>query len=358
MNSTADAEMLSRKPLVWRRAAPALTLAVLAPVIGEVLTGATRLSFIFVLIPEIMVWGCGALMIRETVRRWRGGGTSMVLLGLALAVAEEWVIQQTSLSPFAWPGASVNYGRAWGVNWIWFLIMLGYECVWVTLVPVQVTELIFRKRRDERWLSNVGFVATGVVFLAGSFLAWFLWTHIARPKTFHVPMYHPPAAQLILGVLMIVALVLAAYALRGTGGQKKKERWTLPTWLAGVVALLFAVPWFGLMSFVFGARTAWPFWVPIVMGCLWAVVAWALIGYWAAARGWNDMRRWALVFGATVGSMACGFGGSGTWSKLDFMGKIVLNLIAVAGFVLLAMRLRRDTIATDKLADVREANSH
>jgi hypothetical protein len=35
---------------------PALTLALLAPVVAEVLFGSTRLSFIFVLIPEIMVW--------------------------------------------------------------------------------------------------------------------------------------------------------------------------------------------------------------------------------------------------------------------------------------------------------------
>ena len=72
--------MTSPRRTFW----PALVLAFLAPIIGEVLTGSTRLSFIFVLIPEIMVWGCGALLIRETVRRWRGGATSLILMGLAL----------------------------------------------------------------------------------------------------------------------------------------------------------------------------------------------------------------------------------------------------------------------------------
>lgn len=340
MNSTTDGEMLLNKPSHWRRAAPALTLALLAPVIGEVLTGATRLSFIIVLIPEIMVWGCGALLIREAVRRWGGGGVSMVLMGLALAVAEEWVIQQTSLSPFAWPGASVSYGRVWGVNWIWFLIMLGYESVWVTLVPVQATELIFWKRRKERWLSNGGLIATSAIFLVGSFLAWFLWTHIARPKTFHVPMYHPPAAQLMLGVLMIVALVWAAYGLRGVGTSHDVERWMPPVWLTCLAALVLSIPWFGLMSFVFGGRTS-PLWIPLTMGCVWAATAWALIGYWTAARGWDNMRRWALVFGATIAAMLCGFLGSETWSKSDRFGKVVLNLLAVAGFMLLAGRLRR-----------------
>jgi hypothetical protein len=78
--------------------APAFTLLILAPVVAEVLGGATRLSFIFVLIPEIMVWGCGALIAREVVRRWQGGWTSTLLLGLGLSIAEEFIIQQTSLS--------------------------------------------------------------------------------------------------------------------------------------------------------------------------------------------------------------------------------------------------------------------
>ena len=89
------------------------------------------------------MWGCGALLCRELVRRWQAGGTSLLLLGLALSIAEEFVIQQTSLAPLPFPGANVSYGRAWGVNWLYFLFMLGYESVWVVLVPVEITELIF-----------------------------------------------------------------------------------------------------------------------------------------------------------------------------------------------------------------------
>ena len=74
------------------RIAPALSLLALAPVVAEVLSGATRVSFIVVLIPEIMVWGCGALLIREIVLRWRGGWTSMLLLGLALSVPRRKIV--------------------------------------------------------------------------------------------------------------------------------------------------------------------------------------------------------------------------------------------------------------------------
>jgi len=133
-----------------------MTLLLLAPVVAEVLSGATRISYLVVLIPEIMVWGCGALPIREIVLRWRGSWTSVLLLGLALSVAEEFIIQQTSIAPLPWLGSRTGYGRALGVNWVYFLYMLGYESVWVVLVPIHLTQLIFPERRNENWLRTRG----------------------------------------------------------------------------------------------------------------------------------------------------------------------------------------------------------
>jgi hypothetical protein len=342
MDQSNEIEMLSGKPPVWHRAAPAMTLAVLAPVLAEVLSGSTRLSFIFVLIPEIMVWGVGALIVRDLVRRWKAGSTSLVLLALALAVAEEWVIQQTSLAPLPW--VARQYGRLWGVNWVWFLFFLGYESVWVVLVPVQITELIFRRRREERWLSNGGLVASSLVFLLGSFLAWFLWTQIARPKTFHAPKYQPPITQPILGLMAIVILALAAYFLRHMGKMKHKRRWAPPTWVAAIAAFLLGIPWYALLFLTFGAKQAWPFWIPMIVGCIWAIWTWAIIAYWTASENWNDSRRLALSFGATIVIMICGFFGSHAWPKIDLIAKVLLDILAIWGLSLLASRLRPNRI--------------
>ena len=141
-----------------RRIGPVLTLAFLAPFIAEVLSGATRMSVIIALVPEMMVGGGGALLARELVRRWGGRWPSLLMLGLGLSIAEEFIIQQTSLAPLPFPGALGGYGRMWGVNWIYFLFMLGYESVWVVLVPVQVTELLFPERRNDSWLRKWGIV--------------------------------------------------------------------------------------------------------------------------------------------------------------------------------------------------------
>src|SRR5262249_11989333 len=165
MSEAVDAPAVRSRPTGL---APAATLLLLAPVIGEVLSGATRLSYIVVLVPEIMVWGSGALIIREVARRWNAGWTSVLFLGLALAVAEELIIQQTSLARLPWLGDAPMYGRVWGVNWVYFLFMLGYEPVSIVLVPLQVTELVFLSRRNEPWLRTRGLIACAIVFLAGS----------------------------------------------------------------------------------------------------------------------------------------------------------------------------------------------
>ena len=340
MNTTAGVPETSFPPRSrWQRLAPAFTLLVLAPVIAEVLSGATRLSFIIVLIPEIMVWGCGALIAREAVRRWRGGWTSLLLLGLALSVAEEFIIQQTSLAPIPWLGATESFGRVWGVNWIFFLYMLGYESVWVVLVPVQLTELLFPDRRREPWLRGGGLIISGVIFVFGCFVAWFLWTQQARPHVFHVPKYTPPFAAIFAGLLAIVLLIFAAFAIRrGPQNPPLTTRSAPQPWLVVLGVMFLGFPWYVLISMVFAPTIARgiSFWVAMIAGIAWALGAYLLIRRWSSSSGWSDIHRWALVFGAVLVSMTAGFLGSNTWPRMDIVAKAILNVIALLGLLALA----------------------
>src|SRR5277367_4483922 len=313
----------------WQRLAPIVTLLLLAPIIGEVLLGATRLSYLFVLVPEIMVWGCGALMIREAVRRWHGGGTSLLLLGLALSIAEEFIIQQTSLAPLPWPGGNPAYARMWGVNWIYFLFMLGYECVWVVLVPVQATELIFRDRRHEPWLRTRGFIISGLVFILGSYIAWYAWTQRARPVVFHAAKYRPPLVNIMLGALAIVTLILSSYVTAKRKKSRPAERKisrTPPPWLVVLGTLVMGFPWFWLIGLMFVPRQLAP-WIPMLAGIGWAAMSIAIIKWWSSAPGWQDMHRWAIAFGALVVCMVAGFPGSSSWPKSDLIFKVVIDVI-------------------------------
>jgi hypothetical protein len=326
----------------WQRLAPILTLIVLAPGIAEVLSGATRMSVIFVLVPEMMVWGCGALLIRETVRRWNGGWTSLLLMGLGLAIAEEFIIQQTSVAPLPFPGVNATYGRMCGVNLVWLLYFLVYESVLVVLVPVQVSELLYWKRRDRPWLRTSGIVISSVIFMLGSFLAWFLWIRMVRPKVFHVAYYPVPLTATLCGLGTIIVCIAAAYGARNVGkadASAARKGSAVAPWAIFLVSLVFFVPWYALMALIFGPTRSLAVWIPLAAGTAWALLAFAVLRTLAAAPGWRDMHRWALCFGVTLVCMAGGFLGSSWWPRVDIVGKAILNVLAVIGFILLAQKI-------------------
>ena len=194
----------------WKCALPALTLVLVAPLVAEVLPGATRFSSLFVLPVEMCVWGGGALMIRYAVRRWRLGWAHMLALALALAIAEECLIQQTSLAPMVLQLKGETYARAFGVNYVYFLWALVYEAVFVVILPIHLVELIFPDLREELWVSKAGLIVAAVLFFLGSFLAWYSWTQIARPSVFHVPAYNPPPGAILIATAAIGVLIFLA----------------------------------------------------------------------------------------------------------------------------------------------------
>jgi hypothetical protein len=315
------------------------TLLILAPVISEVLSGSTRLSILFVLVPEIMVWGGGALLARELVRRWRAGATSLLCLGLALSIAEEFVIQQTSIAPLPFAGVNADYGRYFGVNWIYFLFMLGFESVWVVLIPVQVTELIFPDCRERPWLRMRGLIAICIAFLLGCRIAWYGWTQQARPRLHAVP-YHPPVILILLGFAAIGALIGMAWLLRGYGhsGQIDSREPANP-WLIAFKAFVFGAAWFGLITLVFVPHPGTEVWIPLAAGPVWAFLSFLLVRYWSAARGWRDIHRFALSFGAVLGCMAISDVSDAGWTRVDLIAKFTFQLLAFVGFLLLARKV-------------------
>lgn len=322
-----------------RFAAPLWTLLLLSPFIGEVLSGSTRTSILFVFVPEVMVWGVGAVLCRELVRRWRAGGTSLLLLGLSLSIAEEFIIQQTSLAPLPFPGSHADYGRMWGMNLVYLLFMLGYESVWVVVVPVQVTELFFPERAAKPWLRKRGVAVASIVFFLGSRIAWYGWTQQARPRL-HAAPYHPPLAMIALGLLAIGGLVALAYLVRNFGRQSPENRQgAIPAWLAGLIALVMGLAWFALVAQEFVPKPVEPFWLAIALGVAWAALAFTLFSWWSSRAAWSEVHRLASAFGATLACMATPYLTIAGWPKMDVIGKLIFDAFALAGFLLLASRV-------------------
>src|SRR5512140_813410 len=79
------------KPFWKRRISPALALWLIAPIFGELVSGSTPLNeylspFTLVL---CMLYGSGALLIREMLIRWGKNWRSLLLLGAAYGIYEE-----------------------------------------------------------------------------------------------------------------------------------------------------------------------------------------------------------------------------------------------------------------------------
>ena len=335
--------MIDETPSVAARprfAAAIWTLLLLAPFIGELLSGSTRTSILFVYIPEIMVWGAGALLCRELVRRWRAGSASLVLLGLALSIAEEFIIQQTSLAPLPFPGAHPDYGRRWGTNLVYLLFMLGYESVWVVLVPTRVTELFFPQQARQPWLRIRGIIVACVVFVIGCRIAWYGWTQQARPRL-HAAPYNPPLMAIVLGLVAIAALIALAYLVRSFGRPLPDDRpGTIPAWLSGLTAFVMGLAWFVLIGQNFAPHPVQPFWILIIAGIAWAALAFILFTRLSSRPAWNNIHCLAAVFGATPACMAAPYLTIATWSKIDIVGQIVFDAVALIGFLFLAKNIR------------------
>lgn len=328
----------------WQRSAPALLLMIAAPLVAEVLPGATRFSSLFVLPIEICVWGGAAVLIREVVRRWRLGWLNLLLLALVLAVAEECLIQQTSLAPMVLQLKGEVYARAYGVNYVYLLWALVYEAVLVVLVPVALVELIFPQRRHDGWLSRGGLIAVIGLLVPGSFLAWFSWTQIARPKVFHVPAFNPPLAAVVVALMVMAGLLFVSLG----GPRPYVARPSPPSpppspWLVSVGGALWGVLWYALVLLGFGAAPSFPPAVAIVGGLLLVTGMVLVLPRWAASSQWTDRHLFGVVFGAIAGSMLVGFVGFIGAAPMDLYFKIAANLIATALLIALGRRVGRRT---------------
>ncbi|MGD8821626.1 MAG: hypothetical protein PVG63_00860, partial [Anaerolineales bacterium] len=189
-----------------KRIPPALALFVLAPTVGELISGsAPPVEFLnpFSFFLLAALYGSGALLAREFSLRWNKRWPTIVMLGLAYAIIEEGLMVKSFFDP-AWMdlGDMANYGRWLGVNWPWTVELMIYHALVSIAIPIQLVELIYPEKRDQRWLTRRGMRAVAILLaLDVAFGFLFLTT------------YHPPAGPYLLAVLVTAALFLWARAL-------------------------------------------------------------------------------------------------------------------------------------------------
>ncbi|SPE53578.1 membrane hypothetical protein [Verrucomicrobia bacterium] len=144
---------------------PVLTLLLLSPAVGELLSGSSPpLQFFNPLFLLLLVglYGCGALLIREMAIRHQLNSAGILLLGAAYAIVEEGLTCKSFFNP-CWTdtGFLSVYGRTWGVNWVWTFGLTFYHAVVSITVPIFLTEALFPLRSGEPWLRRRGWKLAG-----------------------------------------------------------------------------------------------------------------------------------------------------------------------------------------------------
>jgi hypothetical protein len=245
-----------------------------------------------------------------------------------------------------------QYARALGLNYLYFLWALVYEAAYVVFLPILLTELVFRERRDVAWLRRPGRIVTGAIFVLACIPAWYTWTQIARVKVFHQAPFTPPAAALAISTLALATLLVLALAPVRRHFQATRRPLAPPSpWVLGVCGCIGAVLWYCEMLLAFRLWPQFPPGLAMAAGLAIALFVIYLLPRFAAHPRWNDAHRLGIILGTTFGSMSVSFAGFiyGA-APLDLYGKIVLDAIAAVLLVWLAVSRRGSSAARPSAA--------
>jgi hypothetical protein len=291
----------TRKINTWPAA---LLLLVLASITAEMLTGSTPVIVFFTnpvsFIGNVLLYGLGALLIREVACRRSLGWSSILWMGAAYGIFEEGLVINTWANPWAEPVCTIvkglqnglcDYSRVGGINLLWALELTTFHAIVSITIPILLVKLVFPDRFMRPWL---GRKAIGLCLLGESIcLAAGLLLNITTFRQ------HGQAGPLLLPYLIEIALMIGcgAIALRLRPRPGNSAAPSFPSiWTLRLLGLLFVA--LALLSPGFYKGTNVPF--PIALTINLAVLAAAiwLVTTWSRRTDWDDRHNLALASGA------------------------------------------------------------
>ncbi len=273
------------RPL-WR-ILPAVTLFFLAPLIAEFLLGNLPINLLPALLVLAPMYGGGALLIREVVRRQGRGWTSIFLLGLVYGIFEEAFTTQTLFNPdYLHLGLRLlepaNVPML-GIGAWWTVFVLTLHTVWSTATSIALAEALVPNRATAPWLGRAGLAITGVLFAFGAIMVTLM--------TFRTDRYVASVPQFAGAGLVCILLTLLAFRLPGqiTSGE---PGWVPSPRLLGIGAMA-AGSCFLLIP------QHWGWWAfASILALEFTVIA--TVAIWSRRAGWDARHRLALAGGAAL----------------------------------------------------------
>jgi hypothetical protein len=268
------------------RLAPAIALFFLAPLIGEFLLGNLSITWLWALLALAPLYGGGALLIRETVRRFELGWPSMVLLGLTYAIVEEAFVTQSLFNPNYLGLRLLDYGYtdSLGISIWWTVFVLGIHTIWSTAVPIALVESLVPEIRHTPWLRPVGLLGTAIIFVLGCTV------------TFVIQQQDPfmaSHAQLLGSGIIIVVLITTALSLGRFKLDIRPSAQPLPqARMVGVIAFLLGSA-FMVLAIIHNA-------IPAILNAVGMVLI--LIFGGAILLRWSKHTEWSVYHSLAISS--------------------------------------------------------
>ncbi len=275
---------------------PALALWLISPIFGEMVSGSTPLNEYlnpFSILLLGMLYGSGAVLIRELVVRWKKGWLSLLLLGMAYGIYEEGLMVRSFFDP-GWMdlGKLGVYGRVAGVNWVWTEHLTIFHALISIAASIVFVEILYPGRRSEPWIGRRGLVWNVIAFSA------------MLPIGALLNPYETPDVWLGMCWLAIILLTLAAWRVRPQRRPEPVEGSRTPHlakvphpryfWWIGFLGT------FGQFFFIYATseKESPPFAVTMIL-----IALYDLFLLWLVRRGngdfeaWDDRHRLALING-------------------------------------------------------------
>lgn len=277
------------------RLPPAAVLFVLSPAIGELLSGSSPPveffnPFTFFLLA--VLYGGGAILVRELALSWRKGWLSIFTLGAAYGIVEEGIMCKSFFDP-KWPdlGPLGVYGRWLGVNWVWAQGLTVYHAVFSIAIPILLVELAYPNERDKPWVSEEWLKVIGLLFALDVLFGFCCFPKPEAP-------YYPPPFHVIATVAVIAGLIWLAKKLPQKLPAPLSTQ--VPTgrkfaFLGFFATLIFFTVFWGLPN------TKLPPIGTMGLGVLVILLAVRYALLWSGnGHKWTDIHKWAIASGALM----------------------------------------------------------
>lgn len=270
-----------------RRVAPAIGLFFLSPFISEYLLGdfpLTKIGYLLILAP---LYGGGALLIREVVRRSRKGWPTMLMLAFAYAVLEEAFTTQTLFNPNY---LKLNlhllqhaYIPSLGIGGWWTIFVLTLHTVWSISTSIALVEACVPERSTTPWLQWPGLTVDSILFVLAVIAS-------TRFQMKNDP-FRATGMQFAVSGLVVAAAAIVAFLLPARPAGTESAPAPNPG-LPGMIALVA-----GSIFLVTPATWAWG---AVAVYIALDLIVIAVVTAMSRRSGWGGRHRLALAAGAAL----------------------------------------------------------